>query len=344
MNYKVTISDIARELNITPATVSRALSNHPAISEKTKESVQKTAKRLNYKRNRIASSLRSGKTQVIGVMIPSAEISFFGSVVHGIESIANLNGYNILIYQANENSDHEIKGIETFLSARVDGILASIAKNTTDYSHYLDVKARNIPLVFFDRANEELGIPSVVVDDYKGAFLATEHLIHKGYRHIAHIAGPPHIKIFSDRLKGYLAALKAHDILPDNGLIYQGDLSIESGKEAIKYFYGKPGFPDAFFAVEDFTALGAIKELKDKKIKVPEEVGIVGFANEHFSEHITPSLSTVDQQTVLMGKESFKLLLELINNMKTGKAGRKKVVLEPIPVFRESSAGKKTKH
>ncbi|HEY4156414.1 MAG TPA: LacI family DNA-binding transcriptional regulator, partial [Puia sp.] len=168
MNYKVTISDIAKELNTTPATVSRALSNHPAISSKTKESVQKAAKRLNYKRNRIASSLRSGKTHVIGVIIPSAEINFFGSVVHGIESIANSNGFNVLIYQSNENRDHEVRGIETFISARVDGILASIAKNTLDYSHFLDIKARNIPLVFFDRANIDLGIPSVVIDDYKG--------------------------------------------------------------------------------------------------------------------------------------------------------------------------------
>jgi LacI family transcriptional regulator len=341
LNYKVTISDIARELNITPATVSRALSNHPAISQKTKDSVQKTAKRLNYKRNRIASSLRSGKTHVIGVIIPSAEINFFGSVVYGIESIANANGYNILIYQTNEKSEHEAKGIETFLSARVDGILASIAKDTIDYSHFLDIRARNIPLVFFDRANDELGIPSVVVDDFKGAFLATKQLIKQGYRRIAHISGPPHIKIFGDRLRGYLAALKEHQMPVENDLIYRGNVSIESGKEAIKYFYGKPGFPDAFFAVEDFTALGVIKELKDKKIKVPEEVGVIGFANEHFGEHITPSLSTVDQQTVLMGKESFKLLLEFMNNIKTGKTDGKKVVLEPIPVFRESSAGKK---
>ena len=127
MNYKVTIADIAKELNITPATVSRALSNHPAISEKTKKSVNQTAKRLNYKRNRIASSLRSGKSHVIGVLIPSAEISFFGSIVHGIESMANLNGYTVLIYQSNETREFEVKGIETFLGARVDGILVSIA-------------------------------------------------------------------------------------------------------------------------------------------------------------------------------------------------------------------------
>lgn len=337
LNYKVTISDIAKELNVTPATVSRALSNHPAISLKTRERVQRTAERLNYRRNRIASSLRSGKTHVVGVIIPSAEINFFGSVIHGIESIANMHGYNVLIYQSNESMDHEAKGIETFLTARVDGILASIAKNTVDYSHFLEIKARNIPLVFFDRANDELGIPSVVIDDYKGAFLATEHLIRQGYEHIAHISGPQHIKIFNDRLKGYIAALKAHDIKPDQQLIYAGNVSIESGKDAIKYFFDQQAKPDAVFAVEDFTALGAIEELKEKNIMIPSQVGVIGFANEHFGEYITPALSTIDQQTVLMGKESIKLLMELISDKENKISTHRKIILEPVPVFRKSS-------
>ncbi|HEY8660133.1 MAG TPA: LacI family DNA-binding transcriptional regulator [Hanamia sp.] len=341
MKYKVTIADIAKELNVTPATVSRALSNHPAISLKTKQAVQKTAGRLNYKKNTIAASLQSGKTNVIGVIIPSAEINFFGSVVHGIESIANQNGYNVLIYQSNEDMRHEAKGIETFLSARVDGILASIAKNTVDFSHFLEVKARNIPLVFFDRTNDDLGLPSVVIDDFKGAFLATEHLIKQGYKRIAHISASQHISIWNTRLKGYKAALAAHNIPFDESLIYVGNISIKSGKEAVKYFFEKPNPPDAIFAVEDFTALGAIKELKDRNIKIPGKVGVIGFANEHFGEHITPSLSTVDQQTVLMGKESIKLLLELISPKEKNKQQNRKIILEPIPIFRESSMKKK---
>src|SRR6187397_1493119 len=215
MSYKTTIIDIARELNTTPATVSRALSNHPGISEKTKQTVQLTASKLNYKRNRIASSLQSGKTNVIGVIIPSAEINFFGSVVHGIESIANLNGYNVLIYQSNEQMEHEAKGIETFLSARVDGILASMAKSTIKYDHFLEAKARNTPLVLFDRTNDDLGIPSVVIDDYKGAYLATQHLIKQGYKRIAHITGPQSVVISKIRLDGYLAALSANNIPHD---------------------------------------------------------------------------------------------------------------------------------
>lgn len=337
MTYKITITDIAKELNITPATVSRALSNHPGISDKTKSSVLQTASRLNYKRNRIASSLRSGKSHVIGVLIPSAEISFFGSVVHGIESMANLNGYTVLLYQSSETRDHEVKGIDAFLGARVDGILVSIAKETRDYSHFIEIKKRGIPLVFFDRANEELGIPTVVIDDYKGAFAATQHLIQQGYTRIAHISGQQHIKAFSDRLKGYIAALGANGIRVDEDLVYPGKLSIESGREAVQHFLKMHTPPDAVFAVEDYTALGVIKELKENNIRIPEDFGVIGFANELFGEHITPSLSTIDQQTVLMGKESFNLLADLIQNKGVKEIKRDRIILDPIPIYRDSS-------
>ena len=341
MSYKTTIADIAKSSTLQqPLFPGRSVTIRVLVIRLKK--VRETAHRLNYKRNGIASSLRSGKTKVIGVIIPSAEINFFGSVVHGIESIANLNGYNILIYQSNELREYEVKGIETFLSARVDGIMVSIAKNTVDYSHFTDVKKRGIPFIFFDRANDDLGIPSVVVDDYKGAFLATEHLIQQGYKRIAHIKGPQHIKTFNDRLKGYLGAIQASNIKIDSNLIYAGDVSIESGKQAVHHFLSMANSPDAVFAVEDFTALGVIKELKDNDIRIPEEFGVIGFANEMFGEHITPSLSTVDQQTVLMGKESCKLLLELIKNVPMKVPAKNKVIIEPIPIYRNSSVHSKT--
>jgi LacI family transcriptional regulator len=338
LNHKVTIADIARELELTGATVSRALNNRKGTSEETRRLVQETAERMNYRRDRIAYSLRSGRTNIIGVIIPSAEINFFGSVVHGIESMANQHGYNVLIYQSNEDPEYEKKGIETFLSSRVDGILASIAKETTDFSHYLEIKERGVPLVFFDRANDSLNIPSVVINDYKGAYLATEHLIRQGYKRIAHIAGQQHLKIFKDRLEGYKAALTDYGITVEDDLVYFGNVSIAAGREAIQYLLSLSQPPDSVFAVEDFTALGAVKELKDKKIDIPEAFGVVGFANESFDEHITPSLSSIDQQTVQMGKEAFKLLMELIEDKGDIKAlKRSKVVLEPVTVFRQSS-------
>lgn len=334
MNHKVTIADIARELNLTGATVSRALNNRKGTSEETRKMVQAAAERMNYRRDRIAWSLRSGRTNIIGVIIPSAEINFFGSVVHGIESMANQHGYNVLIYQSNEQPEYEQKGIETFLSTRVDGILASIAKETLDFHHYLEIKERGVPLVFFDRANDSLNIPSVVVDDFKGAYYATEHLIRQGYKRVAHITGQQHLKIFKDRLEGYKAALAAYSIEVEPDLIYQGNVSIAAGRQAIQHFLELPEPPDAVFAVEDFTALGAVKELKDRDIDMPEAFGVIGFANESFDEHITPSLSSIDQQTVQMGKEAFKLLMELINE---GTLVKSRVVLDPVPVYRQSS-------
>lgn len=336
-HYKTTIADIARALNTTPATVSRALNDHPGISEGTKRNVRLTAQKLNYNHNRIASSLRSGKSHVIGVIIPSAEINFFGSVVHGIENIANSQGYNVLIYQSNEQWEHEVRGIEAFLSARVDGIIASIAKETVDYSHFTETAKRGIPLVFFDRAHDGLGIPSVVIDDFRGGWLATDHLVRQGYRRIAHIAGQQHIKIFRDRLRGYQAALKDHGFPVEEELVRCGSVSIDSGRAATAYLLDAPNPPDAIFAVEDFTALGVIKELKSRNIAIPGQFGVVGFAAEMFGEHITPSLSTIDQQTIRMGNACTGLLLDIIQGKRSMKEEPGKIILDPIPIFRQSS-------
>lgn len=339
---KITILDIAKELKVTPGTVSRALNDNQRISSETRRRVKEKAKELQYQRNKIASSLRSGKSHTIGVIIPSAQMNFFGSVVHGIELMANSNGYGVLLFQTEETTLLEKKAIETFLSARVDGILASVAKETEDPRHYKELQKRHIPLVFFDRTNDKIKVPSVVVDDYEGAFAATEHLIQKGYRKIAHVSGPQHIKGFNDRLNGYKDALKKHQLAFNEDYIYQGDISIESGKAAINYFLGLKQVPDAVFAVEDYTALGVIKGLKERKTNIQGQFGVVGFANENFGEHITPSLSTVDQQTVQMGKEALSLLINLIDTKETGTvtAIEDRVVLKPILIERESSSEK----
>ncbi|AYD46777.1 MAG TPA: LacI family DNA-binding transcriptional regulator [Arachidicoccus soli] len=336
---KVTITVLAEKLNTTPATISRALNNHPAISDSMKKKVHALAEKMNYKRNKIASSLRSGKTYTIGVLIPSANISFFGSVVHGIEIVANANGYNILLYQTNESRKFEGKGVEALLSAHVDGILISVSKETKDYTHLSNAKKLGVPIVFFDRAKEGLGISSVVIDDYKGAFMATEHLIKQGYKRIAHISGPLHMKVFNDRMEGYKAAMQQYKMKFSDDWLFEGDVSIESGKAAIGHFLSLKEKPDAVFAVEDYSALGALKELKNRKVAVPERFGVFGFANELFAEHLTPSLSSVDQQTILMGKEAMQLLLSLMANKKQP-AACTNITLDPLLIFRESSQRK----
>lgn len=336
MSLKVTLADIARKLNTTAATVSRALNGDPSISEKTRARIIATAAKLHYRPHRIAASLRKGHSGLIGVIIPSAEINFFGSVVHGIECLANEQGYQVLIYQSNEQTASEIRGIEAFLSARVDGILLSVAKQTKNFDHILMARNAGVPVVFFDRAKDDIGIHSVVIDDFKGGYLATRHLIEQGYLRIAHITGPQHLSIFSDRFRGYKQALKDAGRAFDPALVYKGNVSIEAGRAAIAHWLKQLHPPDAVFAVEDFTALGAIKELKEQRKRIPEDFGVFGFANEAFGEHITPSLSTIDQQTVEMGKASFGLLQQLIQQATPASAEQKKV-LEPVLVIRESS-------
>lgn len=333
---RTTIHDIARELNITASTVSRALNNHPAISDATKKRVRLTAKNLNYQRNNIASSLRLGKSKIIGVIIPSSEINFFGSVIHGIEKLASDNDYNVLIYQSNELADIEKRGVQTLLRSRVDCVLASISKETINQDHYKEIKKRGVPLILFDRANDDLGVPSVVVDDYRGAFSATQHLIEQGCRRIAHIGGQQHVVIFNQRLRGYTDALKVNHIPLDEDLIYYGKVTIDSGKDCMNKLLSLPLPPDAVFTVEDFTALGAMQALKEANKRIPDDVAIIGFANEPFGKYITPSLSSIDQQAIKMGEEAARLFFES-DSKSFYKPNPGKIILEPVLIFRESS-------
>ncbi|MCW3073420.1 MAG: LacI family transcriptional regulator [Flaviaesturariibacter sp.] len=337
MHPKTTIHDIAKALNVNAATVSRALNDHPAISAKTKTAVRKEAKRQHYQPNRIASSLRSGRSKIIGVIIPSAEINFFGSVLHGIEKVANEHGYTIIIYQSNESAEWERKGIETLLRSRVDGVIVSIAKNSISLEHFKNLKERGTPLLFFDRSCDEVGAPSVTVDDYKGAYLATEHLIQQGYRNIAYIAGQKHVAIWQQRLQGYKDALRAAGMPIKPEYIVHGDVSVDSGKACMAKLLSLSTKPGAICCVEDFTALGALQLLKERGVNVPGEMGVIGFANEAFGAYLTPSLSTVDQQTIRMGEEVAKLFFELAAKDDFYGA-EKKIVLEPVLIIRESSS------
>lgn len=332
---RTTIMDIARELNVAAATVSRALNDHPAISDATKKAVRLAAKRLNYQPNKIASSLRLGRSKIIGVIVPSADINFFGSVIHGIEKVVSQNDYNVLIYQSNELYEYEKKAVQTFLRSQVDGVLASISKETINLEHYAELKKRGVPLILFDRSNDALEVPAVVVNDYQGAFNATRHLIEQGCRRIAHIGGQQHVTNFNQRLRGYIDALNIHNIAVDDDLIAYGKVSIESGRECMKQLF--PQKPDALFAVEDYTALGAMQAIKQAGYIIPDDIAIVGFANETFGEYLTPSLSTVNQHTARMGEEAAGLFFDVLNKKRFIKTPSTKLILEPELIVRESS-------
>jgi LacI family transcriptional regulator len=332
-----TLKDIADALNTNVSTVSRALNGHPGISTIMTQRVLKLAEELNYSQNKIASSLRSGQTKVVGVIVPNANLSFFASVIHGIEKVMTDAGYNIVLYQSGESLAKEIKGVQTLMQSRVDGIISSMTFETKKFDHFKQVIHNGTPLILFDRINESLVTPSVSINDRKGGFIATEHLIEQGYKKIAYISARQDIRIFKERLQGYRDALEHYHVEVNEELIVYGDVSLESGKACVEKLFSQETKPDAIVAVEDFSALGAMLKLKELGIKIPEEVGIIGFANEALSAYLTPSLSTIDQQSIRMGEEAAFLFLE---ECKTRDNLNKKVILEPVLIVRQSSQRK----
>src|SRR6188768_2199604 len=218
---RITIHDIARKLNITASTVSRALKDHPRISTETKKAVLKVAQKLNYQPNHIAAALRNGKSNIIGVIVPMADRTFFSSVIRGIEEIANTSRYQVIICQTYDNYDKEVATVDALLNSRVDGIIASHAKETVNFDHFFKVKERGIPLVLFDRSNDELEVSHVVADDYLGSYKATEHLIQQGCKRIAHFTNTRKISIYKERLRGYREALLHYGLKYDDALVIE---------------------------------------------------------------------------------------------------------------------------
>ena len=333
---KVTIYDISKRLNISAATVSRALNNSPKISLKTRELVMTTAKEMNYKQNRLALALKSGKTNKVAVVIPFINRNFFSSVIRGIEEKLAPLGYHIIICQTHEDVQREIEQVNALLDTQVDGIFLSTAKTTQGTDHIQNIKNSHTPLIFFDRTKEVSGVSSVTIDDYKAGFQATEHLIRQGCRRIAHISGDLQTDIYKNRYNGYRDALKANGIKWEEKYMIEGSSKLEMGISAVNQLWNLEEKPDAIFAASDFTAMGAIQELQRRKIAIPKEVCVVGFSNEPFTKYLELSLTSVDQKPQEMGKIAAEVFLEQVNGDKTVSI-QKKVVLTPELIIRKSS-------
>lgn len=342
MNKKsATIYDISNKLNVSVATVSRALNDHPRISEATKELVRKTAKEMNYKQNNLAKALKSGETKNVGIIVPYINTNFFSSVIRGIEEELSPLGYHVIICQSHEDVNVEKRQLNTLLNAQVDGIFMSVSKTTTDISHIQSIiDTSNTPVIFFDRKKDIAGISTVTIDDYRGGYMATEHLIKEGYKNICHFAGDLNLEIYQNRLNGYKQALADHHLpVKEDNIIFTGS-SIEEGTEAIKKLWSKKSVPDAIFSSSDFAALGACQELKKRNIKIPQEVAIIGFSNEPFTQFMELPISSVDQTPVLMGKMAGQVFLESVKENGSGVSIEKKVVLTPQLYIRKSSKRK----
>ena len=311
MKRQVTIKDIAEKLSISPSTVSRSLKDHPDISVKTRNAVKELAKLLGYKPNLIALNLKNSRTNTIGLLVPEIEHHFFSTIINGIEEVAYQNNYNVLIVQSNESYLREVLNTQTLLGNRVDGMLASFSKETKDFSHFQQLIDNEIPLVFYDRAVDNLHADVVVVDDYSGAYNAVKHLISRGCSRIAFYSAPQHLILGKDRYNGYIDALEANNIKFDKNLVYSCD-TFESAIKISQSILKKVDRPDGIFAVNDLTAVGIMKVARKLGINVPDELKIVGFENSKSGSICDPELTTVDQFGYNLGKKAMKILLDRI--------------------------------
>jgi DNA-binding LacI/PurR family transcriptional regulator len=340
MDQKTTIYDIAKKLDITAATVSRALNNNPKISEATRKLVLETATKMNYKQNRLAQSLRSGKSNNVGVIVPRIDSNFFASVIRGIEEELHPEGYHVIICQTHEDEKREIENITTLLNAQVDGILMSISNVSEENDHVIkNVVDKNVPLIFFDRKKKMDGVSSVTINDFEGGYLATKNLIEQGCKRIAHLTGDQSLEIFENRNNGYKKALSDNDLVLNDDYVFQTKSNVDAGRQAVEKLLSLVPPPDGIFSSSDFAALGAIQELRERGIKIPEEFCVFGFGNEPFTRFMELSISSVDQSPLEMGKMAAKVFLEQINNTDNIKI-EKKVVLTPELHIRKSSTRK----
>jgi LacI family transcriptional regulator len=337
MVEKSTIYDIAKELNISAATVSRALNNNPKISPATRQLVFETADKMNYKQNKVAQALRSGKSNNVGVIVPRIDSNFFASVIRGIEDELHPEGYHVIICQTHEDEKREIENINTLLNAQVDGILLSISNTNIENETLIRrVLRKNTPIIFFDRKMNIENVSSVTINDFEGGYLATKHLIGKGCKKIAHFSGDQSLEIYENRFKGYKQALLDSGLDFNEDYVIRTKSSVDEGIKAAKKLLDLAIKPDAIFSSSDFASLGAIQELKRQGINIPEDFCVVGFGNEPFTKFMELSISTVDQSPLEMGKMAAKVFLEQTNNNDNLKV-EKKVVLAPELQERKSS-------
>ena len=333
---KTTIKDIASVLNISPAAVSKALHDDSRISAKTKEAVKKVAKDLNYQPNHLASALRRGKSNLVGVIVPRTNSHFFSSVIQNIEEVLNKEGYNIIITQSNESYKKECRNIDTLLFTQVDGIIASMANETISLDFYEKIKSKGIPLILFDRGENDLNVDYIGINDYDSSHMIVEHLVQQGCKRIAHIGGYRHTRIFNNRIRGYVDAIKKHQLPLDEALLIESSLTLEDGRDKMIQLLNLKNRPDAVYVAGDYAALGALQVLKENNIDIPNTIALVGFGNEPFTSMVTPTISSINQHSDDIGKLAARTFLERVNDPKT-KQTLNKIILDAELIVRDSS-------
>ncbi|GAB3820826.1 LacI family DNA-binding transcriptional regulator [Pontibacter rugosus] len=313
MEKETTIYDIAKELSISPTTVSRGLNNHPAVNKDTKQKIFEVATQMGYRSNTFASSLRKQRTNTIGVIVPLLNSNFQSSVMAGMEKIANEAGYNLIISQSLETVQKEITNAKTMFDNRVDGLLVSIAYDTENIDHFEPFFSKGIPLLFYDRVPEHKKCTSIVIDNTQAAYTATSHLIEQGCKNIVHISGNLKVNVYKERLKGFKYALMDNDIPIVDSSVIVTDLSEEAGIKAAKQIIQMDPMPDGVFVSNDYCAVSCIKTLKQAGISIPKDIAVVGFNNDPITRIIEPNLSSVNYPGYEMGEMAVRTLINYLD-------------------------------
>lgn len=338
---EITIYDIAEALNLSPATISRGLKDHPSIRKDTRKKITDKAKELGYQQNLFASNLRRNRTNTIGVILQRLNSYWMSSVIDGMEKVATEAGYNLIISQSLESMKKEITNVKTLFNSRVDGFLVSLANDTDNFSHFEAVLDKGIPLIFFDRVLEHQKCTSVVIDNYKAGYEVTQHLLDQGCRRIVHVTGSLKRNVYADRLRGYRQALV------DNGISYHDSLVLstltnlndQSGIEVLKEIQKIHPAPDGLFCANDVSAVSCIRELKAAGIRIPQDIAVVGFNNDPLSRVIEPNLTTINYPGREMGEAAASILIRRIDKLEG--VSLNSMVLRHELIIRESSLKKK---
>ncbi len=338
---RITLKDIAKELGLAPSTISRALGNHPAISDSTKKKVKEKAAELSFIPNSIASSFRKKRTRSIGIIVPRIDIHFHSLVISGIEDYAYKKKYNVTIFQSRDSVSREIEITKILQNKMVEGVIGCLAMETGEEDHFKELNKLGLPLVFYDRVPTNFETNKIVINDFESAFIATEHLINQGCKRIGHIAGPQSTGIFQLRLEGYKAALAKHEYKFDPKLVqYTRFLSYEEGVACAKNYLDSSRPPDGIFCANDYTAISVIQVLKKAGIKIPQDCSIVGFSNYPISKIIDPTLTTINDRAFEMGQAAARLLIRQIEDEDTY-IGSETISIKTELIIRESSMKEK---
>lgn len=338
-NSDITIYDLAKELNVAPSTVSRALNDHHSIGKKTIKAVKKLAKERGYRPNGVAASLRKRQTNNIGVLVPRINRPFIASLISGIEEAAKEAGYNVLISQSHDNYQNEIDNAKAFFDSRICGLIVSLAMATKEFDHFGRFLKNGTPVVFVDRIPGQMEWQKVIINNYQTAFKATQHLIAQGCHRIAHFGGALNQVIYQERKRGYVDALLQNGLPVDESIILHGDiLSADEGAKWTAYLLSLPNPPDGIFSTNDTAAVSAIQYAKSVGVKIPRDLAIIGFNNDPLCLIIDPPLSSIIHPASDMGRLAVEQIIKLIKA--DGPVPTQTITLETEVVVRESSKRK----